>query len=1239
MAEIKADRIIDIIDGKKVKAMANIKEDDPLYPPYQLADILRLSKTEKPEVVIQKLEAILLKKNFSKFVGGKLSFKNNKFLVGTVDTFRLWRELLYTCLGRAYYENGEYKKSILYLEAVPFDSPFSKEAKLELGWALLTTNKNEQVKLLLESYEGKLFEQASSLLQNEFRLLQAYYLVSQKNYEKAIDLASDFSITHNHEQENLRLKLLTEAWFGKYLKELNALEFDEKVKLLTKITKLSRKISPEYHDAEFAFLAGEADWHLASVFRVRDPIKYKDIWWKYLSRAETWMQPFVNRSIKQKKAHMSEEAMFFSIALLWEMSKFKEASKRLVMLPVIFPQGEYLEDVYQMLGDYHYDEKRFKTAISYYDKLTKHGGEDKTAYGVYKAAWGFYNLQKKWTALRHLERLYLHYLKNKDNDNEKGKGLFREVREDLLTFMAELLDWKKGLRELDIFQHGEKEQIKFIADLAGSYHKIGRYDQAVNIWIHLLEDNYTHADAPGWLASIGKAYLAAVQKDQIAKVFNRFLRKVIEHHKEKKTLTKLDESISKIILTVHKEARKSENREDWLAVDQLYKIYENHFPKSTNARMWYFGAQRYENLQKFWPAITWYKKAAMIKDYPNHLDAAHSALRILSSINDRLSLISKKNKDNINEYKRISSDTFWYIQNFHKEESRKLAEFIHMESLYYQKTPALAERFIIARFNNDQEDVLSSWNLFVNHNKRLYGHKDWELINSLAYKILDSEAELKDEWRIILSKIYQESAFQTAYRKDKGNNSSYQEIKAWYLKSANRKYSDGFDKNISLKSWNNLLIYIFNNKRFDDFKLEYSKFKEVAEIQEANSFDNRNLIFNIHNLASKTHHQTGEFYKKAENLFKASTFSADQSERHAMMWDASLIFASYNDRANFLNCLKVIREQNPNYLRSKERRITLSRLFYYMQDYENAWSELKPFIGKALEAKEALLFVDIYSKAFADNSSLFKEMDEIRLKFKTDWLKIPYLSHLWAFDEMQRVGELTSNWEKSNDRLPASDLEGLKNIAGHVKMQLKELNQKKQEMQKSLIGYAPQVVGRVLCSAPIVTGQTIEQLTEITYKKLENPQWPQFLKRLEVKINELKTQQDAEQLECNNHRKKFFYYPKKLIGRIPCDYAMCFKEEGDTDEIIAFEEENKDLEIHKKVLGYLELGAHSRAEYIVSEVKNPDQLSFLMGIIRLAQGDVTNSAIVFKSLKDKKSKFDVKPYLKLIANVNKYDNL
>lgn len=1235
-ADDKTEFLLKLLEVSGSEHTLKVSKVDPLYPSAVIIRVLWDSMKEKPGVIIGRLEELLHNNRyFSSNMKEVVDFKKDHFIVGTVKSFRLWREALYMILGRAYYENGEVKKAIFYYRGIPVDSYFARLARLELGWALLKNKKVSEALKVIREFEEELLNGALLEIKNEFNLLKSYHLVVMEKYDEAIELAESFKITHDFEQLNLQKKVLAESRFGYYLDRFDSLKFDQRVEYLKKIVTYAEGVSKDFVDSGFSFLAGEALWHLASVYRVEEPVKYRKIWQKCLVRADNWMKPWVDKSIREKKAYITEEAMFFSIAVLWEMEKYKEADRRLVKFPRIFPRGEYLEDVYQMLGDYHYDEKRFKTAVHYYDMLTEHGSDEKTAYGVYKAAWSFYNLDKKWTTLRHLERLFLYYTK-KGSGPERKKGLYREVREDLLTVMVELLDWKKSLKETAIFDLTTDEDIKFKASIAASYRKIGKYKSAISVWNNLLLKFSSNKNSLEWLANMSEAHLASGNKGEIAGALNMFLPKILESHaKNEDGVDKLDKNLVKIILTVHKEARKSENQEDWLATDSLYTSYEKFFPESKNARLWYYGAQRMEKLKKYWSAIRWYKKVAVIPEYVNYLDAAHSVLRIVSDVNERMSLDVALREKNSEKYKKIVDITKWYLAKFPKnKKGSALAEFIHVEALYFSGNLSESHNYIVKRFNHDQ-DIMISWNIYTEHNKRLYRDKRWKEINHLSDEIFKSD-DLKKEWISGVSKIYQESAFQTAYEKDKTRNDSENEIIKWYYKSAYRKSEYFFDKNIALKSWHNIMYRLFKKKKVDHFKKEYHKFMKIAELQSAEVHDDRNLLFNIHNLASKVHDLTREHLFKANDLVLAYDFTSDSEERSGMLWNALLLYGSYNEKNLFASSLKRLKAENAPVLNGKHGQLVLARLYYYFEEYEKSWELMTSHCMADMDTQTAILFVDLYTVTSTEDKKLHQKMHEHMMEKKQTWQKLPYLTHLWAFDGYESFMKKVALWRDDDERMPASKEKGFKESALEVKFELGKLSKLKTGIKNSMNPNMPQLFVNALCVAPVVTQKTIENLRKVKGKKIEVAQWGKFEKRLDEKIGELTKIRDSEEKVCREQSELFLYYPQKLNAGKFCSKSLCFDEEPDSEDIVKLERkwsEKGNETLESMVLGYLKIGAVARAEYVISNIKDSRLASFLTGLIRLANNDTVNASRVFKELaKDKNYKEHSQLYLSYMAD-------
>ena len=215
---------------------------------------------------------------------------------------------------------------------------------------------------------------------------------------------------------------------------------------------------------------------------------------------------------------------------------------------------------------------------------------------------------------------------------------------------------------------------------------------------------------------------------------------------------------------------------------------------------------------------------------------------------------------------------------------------------------------------------------------------------------------------------------------------------------------------------------------------------------------------------------------------------------------------------------------------------------------------------------------------------------------------------------------MITEWTQASNRLPAFEKNSLKVLVENVKKELTDLTTTKVKMEKSLLPYAPQLSVKVFCAA-------------------EDPQWAQFILMLEQKIQDLEKEKAKEQELCEAQKINYQHYPHQLTARIPCMNSICFKDESSTIDILKYEKKQKTKDIIARVEGYLQIGAHSRAEYLISDIKDTHKASFLMGMVRLAQGDTTNAAMIFKTLAKEKEYTDKSElYLKYIASINSYTN-
>jgi len=307
------------LDEKKIKVKLSI--DHPDYPARIVLQAIKADQNSNSRKVIKILEPILTQIKYKSIVS-KIGKDRVKLTIGTIGAFDLWRELLYVILGRAYYNTQQNYDALYYFSGVPLVSPFGVSASLQKGWTLLRLKEYSKAKKnvsRLSSYIGS----AGPNLSREIKLQQAYIEAVVGDVEEALEIAEPLKFNKAIEGNliGIRSQILAQSLFRVYFKKSNSLGFNSKRKILNRIVNYLNEIPPIYRNDNLSFLAAETYWHLSNTFRIENPKKYRRQSRAALSQAENWLAPWVNRSMKQGLAILPEDAMFLSVAILWEQEK------------------------------------------------------------------------------------------------------------------------------------------------------------------------------------------------------------------------------------------------------------------------------------------------------------------------------------------------------------------------------------------------------------------------------------------------------------------------------------------------------------------------------------------------------------------------------------------------------------------------------------------------------------------------------------------------------------------------------------------------------------------------------------------------------------------------------------------------------------------------------------------------------------------------------------------------------
>lgn len=1261
-AEIKT--AIQSGDSSSLPSLSKNNPDAPILFVLQAREAYR---NHEPRKAIQILEPVLLDLVFNGFILSNRTQISEGFeagyiaYIGIPGGYSLWREFIYLTLAQSYYEIQLYPTALHYLAAIPAQSPFYSIAKSQTTWTQIQLKMFDEAAQELNTLFKVLEKNQNPLLLEEAKIQKAFLHLEKAQYNDAIStLATETKTQIAPSLTNLRAKILSQSLLVDYLQHASEYTFNAKFQRLTKVIQEIEKVQPAFRDPEFSFLAGETHWHLASILRVEDPNRYAENIRQSLSKANSWLSPWVDKSIQANTAHLSEDALFLSVAVLWEQNKRNEAIQRLQAHPRLFPQGEFRQDGYQLLADHYFEAADFPQALKYYAKLTEVGNEEKATYGIYKAAWAFYNIQQKWKALRHLERLVLHFQKEIAEDKSFEEGsLVKEAQQDMLLIMAEQLKAPQALEELAIFNYSPERFQEMKMKIAKNYRDIGRYEDSATLLKSLLRSTPPSPQASEWLAELIKTLLVYDIGEPMAKALDEFVPKL---RPETINSQELHKEVGSILLTLHRDARKSDDPKLWKGTDLLYQAYLKHFPSSAEAEVWYYGGQRKEQLGHKWAAIDWYQKAGNLKSYTNAQDAGLSTLRVIKEI-----LGDANYKKDSKSYIRMASACEWYIRQFPQSKEKTLAEFQYLELLFFAEQYTQARTYLKEIFQQEGY-AKDHHDFYLNLNRKLYDQKRWEDAYTLSGEILETLKESAtnqtsvQSFKKILLNIRQETAFENAFQSEKFLAEKSLSDPARAEKSANirlwyeRAIQESASPQIRIKAWHNLLISYPPKKEIGNFPEVLARFETMETTPQQIAMFMKDpaqaeLVSAIYLHSARVWEKQALPLKQAEALSKAAQFEKKSSKAEGYRWDAVLKFGIYGELRPMKLEWHALAKNQSALLKDPKNIHLLARLLFWNGDYKGAWDTIRGVLNSNTPPSYAwLLLIDI-SLALQNNAQetlkpLEKEVQDFLWKSQaiqknnTILFGIYHLLNLQKISANQHTKGMSpavnyKNYPKTGFRwnpqqypLPpgASPSDPpqaqLKARLDQVASTLKALSAQTQPLAAWMSSSNYQASTRGICGSAWIKSEGINRLNSLKNPAIASPQWKDFLKKLDVKIAEVNAEFGNEQKICAQQNQLAAYLlPDDETLSPLCNKKICFPLAPPSSEAILkieqkFLTQNSSLNRTAQILELLEIGAWASAEQLAYSAPQASEKNFLLGLIRLAIGDAWNAATIFKELRN-----------------------
>ncbi len=433
-----------------------------------------------------------------------------------------------------------------------------------------------------------------------------------------------------------------------------------------------------------------------------------------------------------------------------------------------YPESGLVPDTNLALGEMLYDDRKYSPSLDYFNAIRKYPTALVYPYGLYKAAWAYYNTQNTSQALKNLEEVVA-FGKNREKDDTTHKlDLKREALGDMVLFFSELYPSTKAVSYFG--QHADKDEIGVVllklATMYGHHSKFPDLEIVLNSFIDKYplakERSKAHFELVNTYETLkhrGQAVSEMRRLQEICEVNSSWSKEHILNIRKNQEATydcqKLLSNVSSTLAgkwhNVWLKNKNDENTGD--AAEAAYEIYLASIVGTTAkddkyTRALYAHADLLFQRKKYRAASDKYFQVAnLTRDKKILHDAPYSALVSLEK--------AAGLKWNDTDEKHFQELAKLYLKHNPKGQYATEVRF-EMGFIPYEKG-RLGEAGAIfkelAQINPVDAKVLKAQDLYLDI---LNTSKDYPQIKQLA---MEWAKKAKDERRDKLTKIYQESYF------------------------------------------------------------------------------------------------------------------------------------------------------------------------------------------------------------------------------------------------------------------------------------------------------------------------------------------------------------------------------------------------------------------------------------------------------------------------------------------------
>lgn len=365
---------------------------------------------------------------------------------------------------------------------------------------------------------------------------------------------------------------------------------DQKAEMLLRLSDLYFEEGRELYLDEMSKYNAAVDACYNTPKCVPDDLKRED----YIAESRKWQDKSIKiyRQIltNYPQFQRADEATFFLASALNDTGQKDEAAQEFTRLVKVYPDSKWVPDAYLQIGEYWFEEKKeaFK-ALSAYQKAAAYKDFDKWPFAEYKLAWCFYNVGEYGKSIDTMKAVVDFPIEGKFNAN-----LREEALNDLVRFYADAGDMDEAIAYFT--KLGMKDKIgALLKRLADTYMEQGKFENAIQMYRRLINENPQNAKAPDYQNEIINAYTKMGKKDDTVAEIDRMLKTYGKtsswaraNASNQDAVKSAGEMIEKNLRTVatnyHNEAKKlgtgGEAAKTYSLAEGAYRTYLQEFPES-----------------------------------------------------------------------------------------------------------------------------------------------------------------------------------------------------------------------------------------------------------------------------------------------------------------------------------------------------------------------------------------------------------------------------------------------------------------------------------------------------------------------------------------------------------------------------------------------------------------------------------------------------------------------------------